>query len=87
MSDWLLKACDIETRKYRIKNKFLILIVKKTEEMGRERGESPHKMKKRRDGNMCDCNVEILSFKLYGELRLVLNTWKLTGSSLSVGNL
>ena len=50
VSDWLPKACDIETRKHRIKNKFLILKVKKTEGMGRERGESPHKMKKRRDG-------------------------------------
>ena len=43
VSDWLLKAWDIETRKYRIKNKFLILIVKKTGGTGRERGESPTK--------------------------------------------
>jgi len=41
VSDWLLKAWDIETRKYRIKNKFLI--VKKTGGTGRERGESPTK--------------------------------------------
>lgn len=52
VSDWLLQACDIETRKYRIKNKFLVLIVKKTGGTGRERGEPSTKWKKEEMGRV-----------------------------------